>query len=288
MRVTKRILIGLLFMAPFIASSNEQIIAACETCTADQKAHLARSAGMRAPNPGETITTDVYVVTMSDNSINRYFVTSKEEYKWGEWELITRVSAQTPDYYVQNEIQKGLERYKELREKGVSWESLDWGNSAPILSVHEVVRDPSIAINFQRALERTLSRRMLTTTTHLTVKTIQGLLAIPMNRIQTIQFPDGTTIQIELKGIKVDVANDEVKGIEIEIKISTAMDGRMEIPTGAGAAIALNWLLLEGDQLNRFLATARAFGVPITISGSGESMSCSWDGQTLKCRKSSS
>ncbi|QGX40458.1 hypothetical protein [Permianibacter aggregans] len=284
-------LLGLLFFLPVVTHSAEPFsaepyIVACKACTPEQKARLVQRAGVRDLEPDRTAAANVYLLDESDNSVSRYAVASSAEYKLNEWRFITSVTMQTPEHHALREIHKGWDRYRDFKKKGINWESLEWGGYSPIASAHDVApRDSGLLAILQGAVERDLNQRLLANASDLASKSVIALLASPKGQSYEIRFPDGTTIVVELANVKLDYFTDELMGLEVNI--GPAMDGEIDIPTDATSATRLNWLLLEGEQLKRFIETARAYGLPVNISGSGEHMKCSWDGQMLSCIKSS-
>lgn len=284
----------LLFCAAMLggeASANEPVIKICVNssnsnvpCTAAQRHSVARTAGMTAVSDyldmsGSSV--DVYVFNYADGNVSAYMVSSRIEMVRGEDRIVTSVAALNPDAGIVANLQSAHRYMKDAVSNGISSSTLAWDyqNERPVSSAHQLV-DQSFANQLQQALSRTLSNNTdLTTRTGIEV--IKNWAGLDWTKGITISFPDGTVVQVKLVGIIDD--NDAGISFEIEIIPGTAMDGNVRIPStraGFGGIFIEN---MQGDQLGRFLDTARMMGIPIT-GGGGGGMSCSWDGQTITCR----
>lgn len=262
-----------------VNSSNPSV-----ACTAAQRHSMARAAGLMAVSDyvdmsGASV--DVYVFNYADGLVSAYTVSGRVEMVRGEDRIVVTVVALAPDYSIVSNIQSAHRYMKDMATNGISSSTLAWNyeHERPVTSAHQLGNQDR-ASQLQQALSRTLSNnRDLITRTGMEV--IKNLAGLDWTKAVTIKFPDGTVVQVKLVGIIDD--NDAGISFEFEIIPGTAKDGNTSIPTTAGGFDGVYLENMQGDQLERFLNTARMLNIPITSGGGGGRMSCRWDGQTITC-----
>lgn len=274
------------FVALFLLCSNvsfadKRIIQGCLSCNPIQKTALAKQVGADLSGTKiRPVVNDVYIFSLEDSTVFRYKVTSTEKWIDGEPTSVVTVVNVANDFYVESEVKSALRFLSERKEGTVDSTRLDWGGYTPITSAHQVVQDLSYATQLRRAAQAHFNPAGIRSDIFAT--SLANAFDIGWSSTRTIQFPDGTTIKVKTTAILEDAETGEVQ-FEIAVDTESAKDGDYYIPTGRGEATGVPYQNMTGEQLDRFLATAAAHGIPISNQRLKLKV-CWWDGTQVVCR----